>query len=85
MLAQITNARQQERCYKNMEYVRTRYEEKSHHFYLDLTRNAVECMIIDFSEPLHPPEPRRFRLGNQGQREVNPRFLGFVQLLPRIV
>ena len=42
------NARQQERCYKNMEYVRTRYEEKSHHFYLDLTRNAVECMIIDF-------------------------------------
>ena len=24
------------------------YEEKSHHFYLDLTRNAVECMIIDF-------------------------------------
>ena len=48
MLAQITNARQQERCYKNMEYVRTRYEEKSHRFYLDLTRNAVECMIIDF-------------------------------------
>ena len=42
------NPRQQERCLKNMEYVRTRCAETGHRFYLDLTLNAVQCMIIDF-------------------------------------
>ncbi len=31
-----------------MEYVRTRCAEKEHRFYLDLTLNAVQAMIIDF-------------------------------------
>ena len=42
------NHRQQERCYKNMQYVRTRCAETEHRFYLDLTLNAVQGMIIDF-------------------------------------
>jgi AraC-like DNA-binding protein len=42
------NARQAERCKENMEYVRTRCAEKEHRFYLDLTLNAVQAMIIDF-------------------------------------
>ncbi len=42
------NPRQQERCRENMLYVRTRCAEVNHRFYLDLTLNAVQGMIIDF-------------------------------------
>ena len=42
------NPQQQARCRENMEYVRTRCAERNHRFYLDLTLNAVQSMIIDF-------------------------------------
>ena len=42
------NTKQQARCLENMEYVRARCAETDHRFYLDLTLNAVQCMIIDF-------------------------------------
>lgn len=42
------NPQQQARCKENMEYVRTRCAEVKHRFYLDLTLNAVQAMIIDF-------------------------------------
>ena len=73
------NARQQERCRENMEYVRMRCAEKNHRFYLDLTLNAVQGMIIDFFDFHAEIYDLENDLPHQGAQLMNR----FIELLER--
>ena len=72
------NPQQQARCKENMEYVRTRCTEREHRFYLDLTLNAVQSMIIDFFDFHAQIYDERNDLSHQNAHLMN-RFIDMLE------